>query len=226
MRRFWADVVNIVRKDLSMELRGKEIFSTTLLFALLVMVIFNFAFDMTAVRVEDVAAGVLWVAILFSGALSMNRSFLYEKEDGCLHALMLAPVDRSAIYFGKAITNFVLTMAGVVFIVPILIVLFNVNVMERFFWQSAALLLGTMGFVSVGTLISAMSVNLRAREMMGPLLMFPVVAPVVIAAVKASGGLVRGEPLEALAVWFKILLVFDVVYLVLPWLVFEHIIEE
>lgn len=226
MVSFWTDVVNIVRKDLSMELRGKEIFSTTLMFALLVMVIFNFAFDMTTIRKEDAAAGVLWVAILFSGALSMNRSFLYEKEEGCLYALMLAPVDRSSIYFGKAITNLTLNLLSIVFIVPIFIVLYNINVMERFFWQSVVFFLGSLGFISVGTLISAMSVNLRAREMMGPLLMFPVVAPVVIAAVKASGGLIHGEPLDALSIWFNILAAFDVVYLVVSWLVFEHIIEE
>ncbi len=223
---FWAGVMAIVRKDLMMELRGKEIFVTTLMFSLIILVIFNFAFDMTAIKPEDTAAGVLWVAILFSGALSMNRSFLYEQEEGCLSALMLAPIDRSSIYFGKLITNLILTLLSVSILVPIFMVLFNINIMDRFVWQMVSFFLGVLGFISVGTLIASMSVNLRAREMMGPLLMFPVVAPVVIAAVQLSGGLVRGEPMDGLYVWLKILIAFDVIYLVISWLVFEHIIEE
>ncbi len=223
---FWSSVFAIVRKDLAMELRGKEIVTTSFFFALLTLVIFNFAFDMTSLDVKDFAGGILWVAFLFSGALTMNRSFLYEKENGCLSALMLAPLDRSSIYFGKMIGNLVLMLVAETFIIPIFIVLFNINVMDRFFWQTAALLLGTVGFITVGTLIAAMSVNLRAREMLGPILMLPVVAPVVIAAVQMSGGLIRGEPIGGLYVWIEILIAFNVIYLVISWLVFEKLIEE
>lgn len=218
----WA----IVAKDLAMELRGKEILTTTLMFALLTLVIFNFAMDLTSLTVKDLAAGALWVAFLFSGSLSMNRSFLYEKEEGCLSALMLAPLDRSAIYFGKMIANLIFTITAMVVIIPVFTVMYNVNVMESFFLQSLALFMGALGFNAVGTLISAVSVNLRAREMMGPLLLLPVVAPALIAAVKISGGLIRGEPLDELMAWFQILGAFDVIYLALAWLLFEHIIEE
>lgn len=218
----WAIFV----KDMAMELRGKEIFSTTLLFAMLTLVIFNFAFDMTSIKTEDAAAGVLWVAILFSGSLSMNRSFLYEKEEGCLSALMLAPIDRSSLYFGKLAVNLVISLASILFIIPIFMVLFNMNVMDRFFWQCATFFLGILGFTSVSVLIAAMSVNLRAREMMGPLLMLPVVAPVVISVVKITGGLIAGESMDGLLIWLNILIAFDVIYLVISWLVFEHIIEE
>ncbi len=223
---FWEGVIAIAVKDIRMELRGKEIFTTTFLFSMLTLVIFNFAFDMASIDKQQTAAGVLWVAILFSGSLSMNRSFLFEKEEGCLSALMLAPLDRSSIYFAKLATNLIITLLSVAFIIPVFIILFNMNVMERFLWQSATLFLGTLAFASVGTLIAAMAVNLRAREMMGPLLMLPVVSPAVIAAVKLTGGLVRGEPVEGLYVWFQILIAFNVIYLVLSWLVFEHIIEE
>jgi len=223
---FWSGVLAIVRKDLRMEFRGKEVFTTTLMFSLLVLVLFNFAFDMTTIKAEDASAGILWVAILFSGSLSMNRAFLYEKEEGCLFALMLSPIDRSSIYFGKLISNFVLTLISVAIIVPVFMALYNINVMEQFLWQVVAFFLGTLGFVSVGTLVASMSVNLRAREMMGPLLMFPVVAPVVISAVKLSGGLIRGELPADLMVWVNILIAFNVVYLVVAWLVFEHVIEE
>lgn len=218
----WA----IVSKDLAMEARGKEILTTTLMFALLTLVIFNFAMDLTSLTVKDIAAGALWVSFLFSGSLSMNRSFLYEKEEGCLSALMLAPLDRSSIYFGKMLANLIFTLVAMAVIIPIFTVMYNVNVMESFFLQSLALLLGALGFNAVGTLISAVSVNLRAREMMGPLLMLPLVAPALIAAVKISGGLIRNEPVDGLWMWFQILVVFDVIYLALAWILFEHIIEE
>jgi heme exporter protein B len=218
----WA----IVAKDLAMELRGKEVLTTTLMFSLLTLVIFNFAMDLTSLAVKDIAAGALWVAFLFSGSLSMNRSFLYEKEEGCLSALMLAPLDRSAIYFGKMTANLIFTLVAMVVIIPVFTVMYNVNVMESFFLQSLALFMGALGFNAVGTLISAVSVNLRAREMMGPLLLLPVVAPALITAVKISGGLIRGEPMDELMPWFQILAAFDVVYLALAWILFEHIIEE
>src|SRR3989338_5256727 len=149
----WA----IVAKDMAMELRGKEILTTTLMFALLTLVIFNFAMDLTSLTVKDLAAGALWVAFLFSGSLSMNRSFLYEKEEGCLFALMLAPLDRSAIYFGKMIANLIFTLTAMVVIIPVFTVMYNVNVMESFFPQSLALFMGALGFNAVGTLISAVS---------------------------------------------------------------------
>ena len=113
-----------------------------------------------------------------------------------------------------------------VIIIPVFMTLFNINVMERFFWQTVVFFLGTLGFVTVGSLISAMSVNLRAREMLGPLLALPVVAPVVISAVEASGGLIRGQPVETLYIWMEILVAFDVIYLVVSWLVFDKLIEE
>ena len=223
---YWNAVLTIVQKDLAMELRGKEIFTTSFFFALLTLVIFNFAFDLSAIDIREAAAGILWVSFLFSGAISMNRSFLYEKENDCLSALMMAPLDHSSIYFGKLIGNFVLMMLTEIFIIPIFIVLFNLNVMEQFMWQAAVFFLGTLGFMTVGTLVAAMSVNLRAREMLGPLLTLPVVAPVVIAAVQASGGLIRGVPMDGLYIWIKILIAFDVIYLVVSWLVFDKLIEQ
>lgn len=143
---FWHGVWVMVKKDIAMELRGKEIFTTNFMFALLIVVIFNFAFDFGTVNVKDTASGVLWVAFLFSGALSMNRSFLYEKEDDCISALMLAPLDRSSIYFGKTIVNLALTLLVMAFIIPIFTVLYNINIMENFVWQTATLFLGALGF--------------------------------------------------------------------------------
>ncbi len=223
---FFQGVKAIVAKDLSMEIRGKEIISTTFMFSLLTVVIFNFAFDMAEGNARESAAGVLWVAFLFSGALTMNRGFMYEKDEDCMSALMLAPIDRSAIFFGKMLSSLLFMLATMTIITPIFILLYNVNVMERPLWQALSFFLGATGFITVGTLIAAISVNLRAREMMGPLLLLPVVAPVVIAAVKFSGGLIMNQPVEQLMIWMKVLLIFNVVYLVVAWMVFDNIIEE
>ncbi len=223
---FLDGVLLVMKKDLAMELRAKEIFTTTTMFSILVVVIFNFAFDMTGIDIDAIAAGVLWVAFIFSGAVAMNRGFMREQEEGCLSALLLAPIDRSAIYFGKMLSGLIVMLATMALVTPIFMVLYNINVMTHFGWQSLTYLLGAIGFMTVGTLISAMSVNLRAREMMGPLLLLPVVAPVIIAAVKMSGGLIRGEDMASLMIWIKILASFDVIYLAVSWLVFEHIVEE
>ncbi|MDH5636994.1 MAG: heme exporter protein CcmB [Nitrospinota bacterium] len=223
---FIESALIIAKKDLALEIRGKEIVTTSVFFALLTILVFGFAFDLAHSQGHQFAAGGLWVAILFSGALTMNRSFLYEKDNDCLSAILLAPVDRSSIYFGKMAANFTLMLAAEAFIVPVSIVIFNVNLMERFWLQVAALLLGTLGFTAVGTLVAAMSVNLRVREMLGPLLTLPVVAPVLIASVEISTGLIRGDELDQFIVWYQALVAFDVIYLVVPWLVFEKLVEQ
>jgi heme exporter protein B len=223
---FWRSVYVVMKKDLAMELRGKEVFSSIFMFSTLVVVLMNFAFDLNTLDAEKMAGGVLWVAFIFSGAIAMNRSFMSEQEEGCLSALMLAPIDRSAIFFGKTFSGLLVMLFTMGLVTPVFTVLYNVDVMSRPGWQTLTFVLGALGFITVGTLISAISVNLRAREMMGPLLLLPVVTPVLIAAVQMSGGLIRNEPLADLMIWLKILAAFDVVYLVVSWLLFEHIIEE
>jgi len=223
---FFHTVWAVARKDLLMELRGKEMVSSIFIFATLTLLILNFALDMNRIDTRAAAAGAMWVAFLFAGSVTMNRSFMSEKENDCLAALTLAPVDHAAIFFGKLAANFILMTVAEAVIVPTLITLFNVNVMERPGWQALVILLGTLGFLTIGTLVAAMAVNLRARELLGPLLMLPVVSPVIIAAAQASAGLVNGAPIDELAVWFRILATFDVIYLVVAWMVFERLIED
>ncbi len=207
-------------------MRGKEIFTTTFMFALLVLVIMNFAMRLDEQIVEKSSAGILWIAIIFSGAISMNRSMLSEKEEECLSALMMAPIERSAIYFGKTISSLVVMLATITLLVPVFTVLYNVNVMNNPLMQIFSFFLGSLGFISVGTIVSAISVNLRAREMMGPLLLLPLVSPLVIAAVKLTGGLIEGASVESLSTWINILVSFDVIYLVIGWLLFDQIIDD
>jgi len=221
-KKIWA----IVWKDIRAEIRTKEIFSSMFIFSLLVLVIFNFSIDLLEVNPLDIAQGVLWIAFTFSGILGLNRSFLFEKENDCLQGLMLTPVDRSAIYFGKMLGNLIFMLIMEAIAVPIFVVLFNIGIYDKIISLAIVIILGTLGFVTVGTLFSAMSVNIKAREVMLPILLFPIVVPVIIASVKSTGAILTGKPFDDIISWLKLIAVFDVVFLVVSFLSFEYIIEE
>ncbi|MBI5748561.1 MAG: heme exporter protein CcmB [Nitrospinae bacterium] len=222
LNKVWA----IVWKDIRAEIRTKEIFSSMFIFSLLVLVIFNFSIDLLEVNPLDIAQGVLWIAFTFSGILGLNRSFLFEKENDCLQGLMLTPIDRSAIYLGKMLGNLIFMLIMEAIAVPIFVVLFNIGIYDKIISLAIVIFLGTLGFVTVGTLFSAMSVNIKAREVMLPILLFPIVVPVIIASVKSTGAILTGKPFDDIISWLKLIAVFDVVFLVVSFLSFEYIIEE
>jgi len=224
VRISWGKVVAILWKDILLELRTKEIAASVLVFALLVVVIFNFAFDPDTDTIGLIAPGVLWVAFTFAGVLSLNRTFALEKEKGCLEGLMLCPVGRDVIYWGKMAGSFVFMLIVEAIVTPIFLVLFNLPL----FMPELALIavLATLGFVSVGTLFSALAANTKARDIMLPILFLPIVVPVIIAAGKASGLALNGQPWGALSSWLQIIVAFDVIFLVVSALVFEFVIEE
>lgn len=221
---FLRKILAIVHKDIIAELRTKEMFSSMFVFALLVIVIFNFAFELRVANVKQVAPGVLWVTFAFAGMLGLNRSFILEKDKGCLEGLLLAPVDRSAIYFGKMLGNLIFMSVVEAIVLPIFWVLFNPPLF------SPALLLvivlGTVGFAGVGTLFSAIAVHTRAREVMLPILLFPIVVPLMIAAVKITGGLLDGQPLSEMRNWLNLLVGFDVIFLTVSYMTFDYVVEE
>jgi heme exporter protein B len=221
---FWRKVAAITWKDALTELRTKEVVLTVLVFAVLVIVIFNFAFGTTSEAVALVGPGILWVTFAFSGVLSLNRAFVPEREGGCLEGLMAAPVSREAVYVGKMLGSLVSMLVVEVVALPIFAVLFNLRV-----WSVPLLvvtLTATIGFVAVGTLFSALAVNTRARDMVLPILFLPVVVPVIIAAVKASGLALTGASWAEIFTWLQLILAFDVIFLVVSYLVFAYVIEE
>jgi heme exporter protein B len=217
--------LSIVWKDVLAEWRTREMFGAMSVFALLVILIFNFAFELRADSAQQVAPGVLWVAVTFAGMLGLSRSFILEKDKGSLEGLLLAPVDRSAIYCGKMLSNVLFMLAVEVLILPIFTVLFNLSP-GALPGLAGVMALGTVGFAGVGTLFSAMAIHTRAREIMLPLLLFPVFVPAMLAAVKATAGLLDGRPLAEFAHWLNLLVVFDVVLIAAAFMTFDYVLEE
>ncbi|MCD6289309.1 MAG: heme exporter protein CcmB [Anaerolineae bacterium] len=217
-------VLAITWKDVISELRTREIFSAMFVFALLCVFIFQFAFDLQAENTRVLVPGVLWVTIVFSGVLGLNRSFVLEADKGCLDGLLLAPVDRSAIYFGKMLGNLIFMSVVELIILPLFMILFNLPL-----WHPGILVvifLGTLGFSAVGTLFSAMAVNTRTREIMLPILLFPVILPVLIAGVRMTGGFLDGTALAEMQNWARLLVGFDIIFLAIALMTFDYVVEE
>ena len=224
VRRFLRALWAVVWKDLSAEFRSRELLTAMLVFALLVILIFNFALELDATARANVTSGVLWATFAFAGTLGLNRSMAVEKDRGCLDGLLLAPVDRSAIFFGKAIGNLMFMLIVEVIVLPVYTVLYNINLFNP--GLLLVILLGSVGYVAVGTLLSTMAVQARTRDILLPILLFPLAIPVLIAAVKASGGFLEGIPFNEIRVWLNLLVVYDIIFIAIAFMVFDFVVEE
>ncbi len=222
IRKIWL----IVQKDLISELRSKEIFSSMFIFCIVVIVIFNFSFEIGRAKIEEIAPGILWVAFIFAGVLGLNRSFILEKEKDCLQGLMLCPFDRGLIYLGKVVGNLLFMFLVILITLPIFCVFFNLSIFSYLPALILVILLGALGFISVGTILSAMSVNTKMREVLLPILLFPVVVPVLIACVKSTGKIFAGKSVSEISGWLKLMLAFDIIYLIVSYLTLEYVLEE
>ena len=224
MTSYLAPILAIVWKDIVLETRTKDIITAVLAFSLLVIVVFNFAIDPTPRTVGLVAPGILWIAFVFGGVLGLNRSFALEKDNGNIHALMLAPVSREVIFFGKTLSNLIFMLVVELVTLPVFAMLFNysLQVVELL----PVMLLATLGIVTVGSVFSSMAVNTRAREVMLPLLFLPVALPAVIAAVEISGGILEGGGIFTDIEWLAVLAAFDAIFLVVCPIAFHTIVED
>lgn len=222
---FFKAMIAIARKDLAAEFRSRELLSAMLVFSMLVILIFNFALELNIEVRKTVTAGVLWTTFAFAGTLGLNRSMAVEKDRGCMDGLLLAPVDRSAIFFGKAISNLVFMLVVEAIVIPLYAMLYNET---RIFQLEfiGVLLLGSIGYIAVGTLLSTMSVQTRTRDVLLPILLFPVAVPVLLAAVKASGGIITGVPFEEILTPLNLLIVYDVIFIAASFMVFDYVVEE
>jgi heme exporter protein CcmB len=218
----------IARKDLVVEARSRELIYTTIFFALTCVLVFAFGFVREEGRpVEDAAAGILWVALVFSGTLALGRAFERERQSETLRALLLAPVERAAVYLGKLLALLVL-MAGVeILLVPVVGLLFDAPI-GRSPWLLAGLVgAGTLGFAAVGTVFAAMLVRAQSRDVLLPVLLYPMTVPIVIGGVRGTAALFAADPnLDAAGAWLSMLVFFDAVFLTLALWTFAPVMTE
>lgn len=230
MSGFWRVVWIIARKDLAIESRSRELLNTTIFFAVSCVVVFSVSFvgeggDGRAIG--DAAAGILWIAIAFSGTLALGRTFERERYGDTLRALLLAPGTRAAVYIGKLVGIVALLLATQVIVVPMVALLFQARLFDHLWMLSALLMLGTVGFASVGTLFAAMLTRARSRDVLLPILLYPVTIPVMIAGVRGTSALLAADPqLEMARLWLMLLLSFDVVFVTLSLWTFEPLMTE
>jgi heme exporter protein B len=226
MSQYLNQIKAIVLKDLVTELKTKELFSSMFIFALLVIIIFIFSVDLSIVKANEVGPGVLWVAFLFAGTMGLNRSFILEKENGCLEGLILTPADRTAIYFGKLISNLIFLLVMEIFILPLFMIFFNIDLISFLGPLLFVIFMGTLGFCAIGTLLSSLSSNLKTREIMLPILLYPLIVPVVIAVVRMTGQILSGESLGTMMNWVGLTVAFDIIFIGVSILTIDHILEE
>jgi len=224
MSAFLKSTGAIIWKDLKTEWRTRENLSAMLVFSLLVILIFNFSLELDLRARESLAGGVLWATFIFAGTIGLNRSMAVEKDRGCLDGLLLAPVDRSAIFVGKAVGNLFFMLVVEAIVLPIYSFLYGIFVFQPGFL--VVVLLGSIGYSAVGTLLATMVVQTRTRDILLPILLFPLTLPVVIAAVKASQGFIQSVPFAEISVWVNILISYDLIFLAVAIMVFDYILEE
>ena len=215
----------IVWKDLTTERRSKAGVNAVAFMGVLVLLLFGFALGPDTEALRRAAAGARWLAILFAGVLAFNRSYQLELDGGALESLLLYPGSRWAIYAGKLIANLVFVLIVEAIVIPVALVLYQVQLPAGWPALVGVTVMGTLGFVTLGTFYSAMSSRSRAREVLLPLLLFPMLIPVLLAAVEASTSLLAGDPMSEAGAWVRLLGAFDIIFLVASLLAFEYVIE-
>jgi heme exporter protein B len=215
----------IFEKELRLELRTRELLNATIVFVLLVVVLFSFSFDPTAGESRRFGPGLLWIAFLFAASLMLHPSFSRELANDTLSALRLAPLDSFSILFGKILANFVFLLLTELAMLPIFAVLYNVSILPAFGRLLGVLALGSFGICVAGTSFSAISAQARMRELLLPLLLLPILAPMLIACVECTAGLF-GNPPEVPRDWLQFLIGFDIIFLAGSYLLCDYLLEE
>jgi heme exporter protein B len=213
MRRLLRQALTVAAKDLRSEIRTKEAVNASLAFALVILLLFSFAFDPTSDQTREMSGGLLWLVFAFAGALILNRSFARELENDCLDALLAAPISGAALFLGKAWANLVLLLAVEFMSLPVFGIFYNVRWTTQLPALVLVLVLGTWGLTVIGTMFSALTVNLRLREIMLPMLVYPFMIPALMAAIQITTALINGQPLSGSMIdWLKLLAGFDLIY--------------
>jgi heme exporter protein B len=208
----FRQVFVIIAKDLRAELRTKEAVNAALAFAIIILVLFSFVFDPGEEETKMFAGGLLWIVFAFAGTLVLNRSFARELPNDCLDALIAAPISGAVLFLGKALANYLLVMALELVALPIFGIFYYVKWYDHFWQMMLVLALGTWGITVIGTLFSALTVNIRLREVMLPMLTYPILVPALMGAMQLTVDLVNGKPIGLDSVWLKLLISFDILY--------------
>jgi heme exporter protein B len=222
LRKVWA----VFRKDLLVELRTKDSINAMLFFGVVVLVVFNFALESARDTIREAVPGVLWVSFIFSGTLGLNRMFAAEKENSCLQGLLLVPIDRGILYLGKTMAATVFMLLAEVVIITFSLIFFNLTVWTEIPYLMLVFFIGTLGFTAVGTLLSAISVNTRMREVLLPLILFPVVLPILVSAVEATRIILVTAEYGALKLPLTIMSTFTIIFGTLAYLLFDFVLED
>ena len=223
--KLFRETYLVLRKDLVLQLRRRDTLLTMFFFGTLLLFVFHLSFDLVPDRVAEMTPGLLWLAFLFTGTLGLAQLFGAERENQCLDALLLSPVDRGALFLAKLCLNFILMLLVELVIIPLFWILFNLqtwNLVPQIFLIS---LLGTVGFCVLGTVMSALTLRARARELLLPLVLFPLMIPVILATIQCLGAVLRAGEIGDALPWLRLLIGFDVIFLTLGVLVFEWVLE-
>jgi len=224
MHSFPQIILLIVKKDLITEWRNRGLFSGMILFSIMVVLIFNFALELETKSSPALVSGIVWTTLVLTGVIGLNHTMPSEKESACLDGLLLAPVDRTALFFGKAVSIWIMMLIVTAILIPLLFILYGSPL-----WNSgllATLVLGTAGYALSGTLLSTLSMQSRFRDLLLPVILLPVIFPLLLAAVKASNGFLQGLPYTEIETWVNLLLVYDAVFAGLGLMLFDTVIEE
>jgi heme exporter protein B len=223
--RFFKVIQWIAWKDLLSEIRNRENISSMFFFALIVILIFSFSFSMDSKSSKELMPGIIWVAFGFTGIIGLGKSFLAEVHNDCLEYFQILPVPKGAIYLGKLLGNVLFMMAVEVILFPMFIFFFNLDALEKFPQILLIFTAATIGLSALGTLFSALTVQVRAREVMFPILLLPLAVPIFIGAVESTRGALSGDPLSLYRHWIELLVVFDIIFTVVSFWVFEFVLD-
>ncbi len=219
------DIWTVVIKDLKLDIRRAENFFSMLFFSVTILLIFAFALPQKQSTQVDILSGVFWIVFLLSGLLSLNKTFQQEKENGCIEALLVSPVNRGAIFLGKMLGTVVFILIVQILVIPVFGILFHHSVIENFSWFLLMSLLAALGFGSLGTLLAGLTSDIRFREILLPLLLFPLIIPLLLACVRITQSLLAGEGILGAGDWLRLLVGFDAIFMIVSFLVFEFVME-
>lgn len=226
MIKYFKTIYYIFEKDILLEIKSKEVINSMLIFSLLTVIVFSFIFEPGADYKIDLVGGILWMAIVFSGILGLNKSMMSEVTGGNLNALLLAPVDKSAVFFGKVLSNFVFLFFMETVTIPIFTIFYNINIFSHTLMPIVVLIFGTYGFSVLGTLFSIISVKSRTREVMLPILLLPIMIPIILAAIQSTNIFIKGVDVFEANRWINLILIFDIVFTFVVYAIFDYIVEE